>query len=706
MTYKTSGLYFKFRGDFLINLPIDQPVIIFALAMVIFFFTPILMKKMKIPGIIGPILAGVIIGPHGFHLLERDQTIVLLGTIGLLFIIFIAGLELDLDGFKKYRRRSVLFGSLSFTIPLILGTAVGIVFNYSLTASLLLGSILGSHTLLTYPIASRLGIAKNKAVTTAVGGTLLTDTFALFVLAIITGATAGQLSPIFWLKMIISFILFVALILWGAPKLSSWFFRNAENEGIANFTYVMVILFVSGSLAIMVGMQPIIGAFLAGLALNRLVLDYGTLMNRIRFLGNALFIPFFLLSVGMLMDLSVLFHNPKSWLITVTIVVSVFIGKASAPFIIRKIYNYSITERNVMVGLTIPQAAATLASTLVGYEVGLLDQATVNAVIIMILLTCIVGPYLVEKYGRKLALKEEQRPSDRNEDPERILIPLENPQTMELLIDLANLIKQIKTDDQPLYTLTVVQKDIKSAQNEVAHAEKMLGHAVMYASGAEIPVRPITRVDHNVANGIIRAMTEERINTIVIGWDAERKANKLFGSIIDRFVDQTNQTILVSKLSQPLQTTRRMILIIPYGTDHKPGFIEALSRIKILTSRLSASLLVLVINDSVENYEKYLQKTKPEPPTELIKLNSWLSLQTEYVSHFKSDDLIVILSARKGTIAWHPQLEVLPKRLAKINQQSFIVYYPAEEKEVDIRGSKGIEIPKEVLFKKDYEDYD
>ncbi|WP_026582020.1 cation:proton antiporter [Bacillus sp. J33] len=690
----------------MINLPIEDPVIIFALAMVIFFLTPLLMKKLRIPGIIGPILAGVIIGPHGFHLLERDQTIVLLGTIGLLFIIFIAGLELDIDGFKKYRKRSILFGSLSFSIPLVLGTVVGIIFDYSLTASILLGSILGSHTLLAYPIASRLGISKNKAVTTAVGGTLLTDTFALLVLAVITGAAEGQLSLQFWIKMIVSLIVFVLLILWGTPRLSRWFFRNAENEGVANFTYVMVILFVSGFLAIVAGMQPIIGAFLAGLALNRFVLDHGTLMNRIRFLGNALFIPFFLLSVGMLMDLSVLFNNPKAWIITGVILLSVFIGKASAPVIISKVYKYSKTERNVMVGLTIPQAAATLASTLVGFEVGLLDQSTVNAVIIMILLTCIAGPYFVEKYGRKLALKEEQQPSERKQGPERILIPLANPHTMESILDLANLIKHSNTDDQPLYPLTVVQKDIKTVQDEVANAEKMLGHAVMYASSAEIAVRPITRVDRNVSNGIIRAIAEERINTVVIGWNAERKSNKLFGSIIDRFVDQTNQTVLVTKLGHPLQTTRRIILIIPYGADHKPGFIEALERIKMLTGRLSASLLVLVINDSIETYEKYIQTIKPDPPTEIRQLKSWPSLQKNYVSMLKEDDIVVILSARKGTIAWHPELEELPKKLAKVKPESFIVYYPAEEEEVDIRGSRGIEVPKEVLRKKDYEGYD
>jgi len=661
------------------------------------------MKKLKVPGIIGPILAGVAIGPHGFHLLERDQTIVLLGTIGLLFIIFIAGLELDIDGFKKYRKRSILFGSLSFFIPFVLGTVIGIIFDYSVTASILLGSILGSHTLLAYPIASRLGISKNKAVTTAVGGTLLTDTFALLVLAVVTGAAQGQLTLPFWIRMIVSLIIFVVLILWGIPRLSRWFFRNSENEGVMNFTYVMVVLFMSGFLAIVAGMQPIIGAFLAGLALNRFVFDHGTLMNRIRFLGNALFIPFFLLSVGMLMDLSVLVANPQAWIITGAILLSVCIGKAAAPVIISKVYTYSRTERNVMVGLSIPQAAATLASTLVGYQVGLLDQATVNAVIIMILVTCIAGPYLVEKYGRKLALKEGKMPIERKQGPERILIPLANPHTMESLIDLAYLIKHSNTDDQPLYPLTVVQKEIRIAHDEVANAEKMLGHAVMYAAGAEIPVRPITRVDQNVANGMLRAVTEERINTVVIGWNAERTSDKLFGSIIDRFVDQSSQTVLVTKLDHPLETTKRIILIIPYGADHKPGFFEALERIKMLTGRLSAYLLVLVINDSVETYAKYSKKIKPNPPTEINTVKSWSSLQKDFGTILKEDDIVVVISARKGTIAWHPELEELPKRLAKVKPESFIVYYPTEEDEIDIRGSKGIEVPKEVLRKKDYE---
>ncbi|WP_225742810.1 cation:proton antiporter [Marinilactibacillus sp. Marseille-P9653] len=662
------------------KLPIEDPVLIFTSAMILFFIAPLIMKKFKIPGIIGPILAGIIVGPYGLQILERDQTIELLGNIGLLFIIFIAGLELDIDGFKKYRNRSLLFGSLSFNIPLILGTVVGVVLGYNLTGSILLGSIIGSHTLLAYPIASAMGISKNKAVTTAVGGTLLTDTFALLILAIVTGSTEGQLTLQFWLTMLLSLVGFALLIMLGVPKLSKWYFRNSENEGITTFSYVMVILFFSSSLAILIGMQPLIGAFLAGLALNRFVLDYGTLMNRIRFLGNAIFIPFFLLSVGMLMDLSVLFNNPKAWVVTAAIVGSVFIGKAVAPFIVSKVYGYSPEERNVMIGLTTPQAAATLASTLVGYRVGLLDQMTVNAVIIMILLTCFFGSYVVEKYGRQVALNEERQPSIIGQDinPERILIPIANLNTMESLIDLASMIRESNTYEEALHPLTVVQKDINAARDEVANAEKMLGHALMYASGAEIPILPMTRVDQNVSNGIIRAMAERRIDTVVIGWNAERKFNQVFGNVIDRVVEQTTQSILVTKLDHPLEITRRIVLIIPRGADRKGGFSKAIEKVKTLAVRLSASLLVLVIEDAKSIYEDHMNKIKPDPPVETREIEDWKTLQETYVYNLKDDDIVVIMSARKGTIAWHPQLEELPKSLAKVKPKSFIVYYPEE----------------------------
>ncbi|MCP8616208.1 cation:proton antiporter domain-containing protein [Salirhabdus salicampi] len=686
------------------TLPLTDPVMIFALTMVIFLVSPMIMKMLRIPGIIGPIIAGIIIGPHGLGVLQRGQTIELLGTVGLLFIIFIAGLEMDLEGFKKYRNRSIVFGFLSFIFPLALGTFIGIILGYSMTASILLGSILGSHTLLGYPIASRLGIAKNKAVTTALGGTLLTDTLALLVLAVVTGAATGNLTIQFFIVLVISLIVFTLLNIFGIPYISRQFFRNVINEGSTDFTYVIVILFLSGFLATVAGLQPIIGAFLAGLSLNRLVFDHGTLMNRIRFTANALFIPFFLLSVGMLMDLSVLIENPRAWLLTGLILVSVFLGKLIASWIASYVYQYNKEERHITFGLTIPQAAATLASTLVGYDVGLLDQATVNGVIIMILGTCIAGPYLVEKHGRKLSLLEEQTEFESGDAPQRIMIPLYNPETMDSLLDLGFVLRKSSGTEEPLYPLTVVKKDLKNAENEVAKAEKMLNYAVKYASGAEVPVKTITRVNYNIANGIERAMAEERATKVIVGWNGEKTApQRIFGTVIDQLLSKTHQSILITRLGHPLNITKRIVVVLPRGIDHSFGFIDALKHVKKMANFLGATLLFLIIGEGSSKYDKYIKETTPNPASTIRVVPDWDTFYLSYFVTLKDDDLVVVLSGRRGTIAWHPELEEVPNKLTNVNPESFIIYYPTEEKHVDMRGASGTIIPNEMLFKRDFD---
>ncbi|MCP3026515.1 cation:proton antiporter [Halobacillus sp. A5] len=686
------------------NIPLQEPVIIFGLAVLIFLFFPILMGKLRIPAIIGPIVAGIIVGPNGLDWLARDSTIELLGTVGLLFIIFIAGLELDIDGFKKYKNRSIVFGFLSFSIPLALGTAVGIYLEFSIPAAILLGSIVGSHTLLGYPIVSRLGVAKNKAVTTAIGGTLLTDTLAMLVLAVITGASQGELSMGFWAQLIVATALFASGIFIVTPYISRWFFRNSSNDGATEFNFVMAILFVAGSVALFAGLEPIIGAFLAGLALNRYIYDHGPLMNRIRFTANALFIPFFLLSVGMLMDLSVLFSSPEALLVTGLILFSVVFGKAAAGFITAKVYNYSVNERKIIFGLSISQAAATLASTLVGYEIGLLNQQTVNAVIVMILLTCILGPYFSEKYARKLSTSQEQEPQMESM-PERILIPLANPGTMESLMDLGFIIKKAKGTEEPLYPLSVVQKDLKKASTEVAQAERMLGHSVIYASGADVPVKLLTRVDRNIGRGIERAVAEERITTIIAGWNGQRVGSqKIFGGIIDNFIEHTYQRSLITRVRHPLNTTERIILIVPNNVAFKPGFEDSISIIKDIAMQLNASLKGYVVRDNLETYEVVSKRIRPGVTIDFYSSESWDSLYGEDLTGIKSTDLIILVSARRGTVAWHPELEVLPKKLADMNKGSLIVFYPTEMKEADLRGTRGTEVPKELLFRSDYHD--
>lgn len=687
----------------MIELPITNPVLIFALAMVIFLVAPIIMNKLKIPGLIGLIIAGIVVGPNGLGVLDRDPTIVLLGTVGLLYIIFIAGLEIDLDGFKKYRNRSFVFGSLSFTIPFLLGTVLGIFLQFSLPASILLGSLLGSHTLLAYPIASRLGIAKNKAVTTTVGGTIMTDTSALLVLAIIAGMMQGDLSTSFWLQMVLSLTVFVFIVLFIVPIIARSFFRNMSSHGSMEYLFVMAILFVCAFFASVAGVEPIIGAFLAGVALNRLIFEQGPLMNRIKFVGNAIFIPFFLLSVGMLMDFRALIEQPKAWLVAVSIVAFVNLGKGMAAWISGKIYHYSKDEIKLMYGLSIPQAAATLAATLVGYEIGLFSLAVVNGVIIMILVTCLIGPYMVEKYSRKIVEFEEEQPYEKSEAPERILIPLANPKTIEALLDLAFIIKT-PTSNEPLYPISVVQSNGGAEAAKVAEAEKMLGHAVIYASGADIPIRLLTRVDHNPASGIVRAIKDTRISMIIAGWNAKLSTSqRILGSVLDQVLAQTTEMLIVSKLTAPINTTKRIILIIPPMAFRKRGFKDAIRVIKKIANQLSAEFLCLVLKGDQTYYENVINQEKPELQLILETVDKWKHLEENYFHRFNKDDLIIILSARRGTIAWHPNLETLPKKLAQLCAENFLIFYPTEEGNIDLRGTRGTSLPITVLPNREYD---
>ncbi|TWI53280.1 cation:proton antiporter [Halalkalibacter nanhaiisediminis] len=682
--------------------PITDPVLIFAIAMIIFLVAPLIMAKLRIPGIIGLIFSGVIIGPNGLGLLDRDPTIILLGTVGLLYIIFIAGLEIDLDGFKKYRSRSLVFGTLSFSIPFILGIIVTFYYGFSIGAAILLGSLLGSHTLLAYPIASRLGISKNKAVTTAVGGTIMTDTFALLILAIVAGSTQGELTPDFWFMLIVSLGLYVAGVFIIVPIVAKFFFRTLSSEGSLEYIFVMTVLFVSAYFATVAGLEPIIGAFLAGLALNRFILEQGTLMNRIKFIGNSIFIPFFLLSVGMLMDVRILLSDPSAWVMASIVVILVIIGKFLAAWIAGKIYHYSIEEIKLIFGLSIPQAAATLAATLVGYDLGFFDQATVNGVIVMILITCMIGPYTVEKFSRIIALKEAQKPYEPSTAPERVMVPIANPKTMESLMDLAFIIRG--QSPQPLYTLSVAQGNREGSQARIVEAEKLLQHAVSYAAGAEVPIHMLTRIDSNITTGMIRAMDESRITTAVIGWNGKLSTpQKIFGGVLDKLLENSTQMIIVSKLGHPLNITKRIVILIPFGFDHKAGYYDSIQKVKQLANRLGAAIACYIIKDETISYEKDFQAIKPEAQVTMTRLESWNEWHQTYMPFLRQDDVIVVFSARRGTLAWHPQLESLPRILAQSGPKSFIIFYPPENEPVDSRGTRGTDVPKTFLSKKSYE---
>ena len=661
------------------TLPIHDPVLIFAVVMLVVLIAPLLFARLRVPGLVGLILCGALIGPSGLGLLERDATIILLGTVGLLYLMFVAGLALDLNQFHRQRSRSLVFGAFSFFVPQVMGIVVAIyLLGYSLAPALLLGSIVGSHTLLAYPIASRLGITKNTAVIMTMGGTIVTDMLALLLLAVVVGAADGALDLWFWIRFLGLITLYLAAVLMGLPRLGRWFLRSTRGDANLAFVFLVTALFVTAYLAGVAGLAPIIGAFLAGIVLNRLVPEIGPLMSRVKFVGETLFIPFFLLSVGMLVDFSVLVSSLAVWYAALVFTALVLVGKGVAAGVVTLLYRYTRAEGWTIFGLSVPQAAATLAVTLVGFDLGLFDQTAVNAVVVMILLTCLLGPSLVERYGRQVNLQEQARPYRPSEAPQRILIPLSNPSTSDTLVDVALAIRR-DDSDEPVFPLAVVRDGVDVA-GQVAAGERLLSEAVMRTVSADVPVTPMTRVDIEVARGIMRAITESRISHIVIGWGGTASPRqRIFGTILDRLLDLSLTTVLVCRITHPINTMQRIVLTVPPLAEREPGFDEALRTVKLLASRIGADLILATPEHTFPVVEAHVQAAKPDLPLAFLPLGTDYHhrLLTTLAGTLADEDLVVLLSARESQPSWQPALDRLPRLFAdRFPKNDFIILYP------------------------------
>jgi Kef-type K+ transport system membrane component KefB len=386
----------------LISTPIKDPVPVFLMILGIMLIAPLLFEKIRLPGIVGLILAGVVVGPNGLGLLARDNTIVLLGTVGLLFLMFMAGLETSLDDMKYNADKAVIFGLATFLVPMVLGTGAMMAIGYDLLPAVLVASCFASHTLLALPVASKLGIMRSQVMTTTLGGTLITNILALLVLAVVVRAHEGNLTLQFWLFLIPSLIIYTFLILWGLPRLGRWFFQRFGHDEGAEFTFVLASLFVVSYAAELIQIEPIIGAFLAGVAITQLIPQLSPLMNRIQFIGNTLFVPFFLISVGMLVNPMILIQEPRS-LVVSGVMVTVALGSKFIPaWGAGKLFGFNFDNIMVMFGLSVAQAASTLAAITVAYNIELVDQLTVNGTIAMILVTCVASPWVTAQWGQKI----------------------------------------------------------------------------------------------------------------------------------------------------------------------------------------------------------------------------------------------------------------------------------------------------------------
>jgi Kef-type K+ transport system membrane component KefB/nucleotide-binding universal stress UspA family protein len=664
------------------ELPLGNPVLIFSLILFIILLSPILLRKLNIPGIIGLIIAGVVIGPYGLNILEKSSAIDLFSTIGLLYIMFIAGLELDMNEFKSNRNKSLLFGLFTFIFPLSIGFPVCYyLLGYDFNASFLTASMFATHTLVAYPIVSKLGVSKNQAVAITVGGTILTDTAVLIILAVIMGNSQGNLNSEFWIRLGVSLAIFSAIMFLIIPRFAKWFFRKLESEKHSHYIFVLSIVFLAAFLAEVAGVEPIIGAFAAGLALNKLIPHSSALMNRIEFIGNSLFIPFFLISVGMLVDVSVILSGPTALIVAGTLSVVALFGKWFAALFTQLIFKYSKAQRQLIFGLSSAHAAATLAVILVGYKAEILDENILNGTIILILITCIVASFATEKAAKKIVIESEDDTEglikSTGAHSEHILLPIANVSTIEKLLEFAIFIKENKSAN-PISILSVVSNN-NEAEINILKARNKLEEFVRQASASETKVNIITTIDHNTASGIARISREIMADIIVLGWPQRAGfLDKLIGEKVESILSNTDKTTFICHLIKPMVLHKRIVIVAPPLTEHENGFGLWVSKITKLAQELSITI-VIYCNEATEiAVEKFFKKAKL---TASIKVESFKDWEDFLVlsRHIHEDDLLVLVSARKGATSYLSALDNLPVKLENhFAENSKLVIYPQQ----------------------------
>ncbi|MBF2062829.1 MAG: cation:proton antiporter [Calothrix sp. C42_A2020_038] len=665
-----------------LSAPIKDPVAVFLIIMAIMLVAPLLFERFRLPGIVGLIIAGVIIGPNGLGLLARDSTIILLGTVGLLFLMFMAGLETSLDDLKYNANKAVIFGLATFLVPMILGTVAMTLLGYGFLSAILVASCFASHTLLALPVASKLGIMRTQAVTVTLGGTLITNVLALLVLAVVVKAHQGNLTLNFWLFLIPSLSIYTFATLWGVPKLGRWFFSKFGHDEGAEFSFVVATLFVVSYAAQLIEIEPIIGAFLAGIAITQLIPQLSPLMNRIQFIGNTLFIPFFLISVGMLVNPWILFQQPRSLLVSIVMVVVAIIAKFVPAWGSGKLFGFSFANIMVIFGLSVAQAASTLAAITVAYNIKLVDELTVNGTIAMILVTCITSPWVTNRWGVSSkdsknivkSSKQESMTIGGNKLPRyRILVPVANPNTEANLLQLALILS--KATDGTLLPLHIIVDNQKKLLTEAkTQQEQLLATAETIAHAAVASVESIGRLDDSIDKGILRTAFERNANLIICGWKGfATYRDNFFGSVIDNVVKRTTIPILLTRFTHPIQTTKRVFLPIVETDLTSVTFLRTLALTRILANELKASLHLLQVS-SYRHSSQNLQL--PEVTLDIPVQHVQGKFATSVLKILQPDDLLILTHNSDSTIPGLPTLGIATEEIARNSKGiSLIVFH-------------------------------
>ncbi|GFH98975.1 cation:proton antiporter [uncultured Phocaeicola sp.] len=668
--------------DLNIHFPVTDPTWIFFLVLIIILFAPMILGCLRIPHIIGMILAGVAVGKYGFNILERDSSFELFGKVGLYYIMFLAGLEMDMDDFKKNRTKGLVFGMFTFLIPMGLGIWSSMsMLGYGFLTSVLLASMYASHTLIAYPIISRYGLSRQRTVSITIGGTAVTVVLALMVLAVIGGMYKGEeVGGLFWVLLVARVVLLFGLIIFLMPRISRWFFRTYD-DAVMQFVFVLAMVFLGGGLMELVGMEGILGAFLAGLVLNRFVPHVSPLMNRLEFVGNALFIPYFLIGVGMIIDVRCLFTEGEALKVAVVMTVVATFSKWLAAWITQKIYGMNKVEGSLIFGLSNAQAAATLAAVLIGHGIimengeRLLSDDVLNGTVVMILFTCIISSVVTERAARKMVTQENLTEGGEGKELERILIPVANPETIEGLVGMALMMRHPRQKES-LVALSVINDNNTSETKELI-GKRNLERTAMIAAAADASVKTVLRYDLNIAQGIIHTQKEYAVTDVVIG--LHRKTNLMdsfFGNLTESLLKGTNRQIMITKLLMPVNTLRRIVVAVPDKAEYEMGFLKWVTQLCRMGKQLGCRVHFFATEDTLKHLRVVTEKQEANTFTEISVLEEWddLLLLTGQVSY---DHLFVVVSSRKGSISYQTSFERLPAQISKyFANNSLLIVYP------------------------------
>lgn len=649
------------------RLPLQSPVLIFSLVLFIILLVPVAFERMRIPRIIGLIAAGAVIGPFGFNVLGKSLFVDVFSTIGLLYIMFIAGLELNLNEFKVNRNKSIVFGVFTFCLPLLIGFPIcHYLLKFDFYASLLIASIFATHTLVTYPVAGRFGVSKDASVAVTVGGTILTDTAVLIVLAVIVGAQHDGLTLEFWTRLTLSIAVFAAFMFLVVPRVAGWFFENLENEKYLHYVFVLAVAFLAAFLAEVAGLEAIIGAFAAGLALNKLIPHSSALMNRIEFIGNSLFIPFFLVSVGMLVDVRAFVAGPMALLVAGALIVAAELGKYVAATVTQLVFGYSRDQRHLIFGLSSAHAAATLAVVLVGFREGIVDASVLNAIVLIILVSCVVASIVTERAARRMAARAsvQHDPGLMAElDMEQIVVPISRTTNVARLLNFAVLIREPRST-HPLVVLNVVP-DTAEAELRTAAAKKNIGAFLSEATGADVKVNVIATIDHDTATGISRVSREVSADIAVLGWPQRAAAlERWIGDKLSTVLRYTVETLFVCDLPRPLAKHAHLFLVVPEGAGQEVGFPVWMAKVAKLCIELSLPIQLNCSPATRDAIAAYAAQHKLALDVKFHEFHDWEDLLVVF-RNLADDDLMVVVGAGSGQASWNPYMDKVPAKLGR-----------------------------------------